>query len=585
TLSATSSGIFASSLKKHSSKLLDIMSDVLYNPAFPKTEFEKQKNLSLSNLQAGKAEPNFIAGNIRKVVNYTKDHPFGDVTSEKTLNNVTLDHLKDFYNKFFIPNNSYLIIVGDITPEEAKAQSQKYFSQWKKGTLPTSNFVTPAPPSGNRVIIGHKDGAKQSLINISYPIDLKPGDKDILAATAMNSVLGGGIFSGRLMQNLRETKGYTYGAGSSLSSNELIGSFNASANVGTGVTDSAIVEFIKEMRGMKSNPPKIEDLQLVKNSLTGSFGRSLESPQTIANFARNIYKYNLPKDYYDTYLKRVEALTLADIDRAVERFIRPDGANIIVVGNKDEIAEKLLPFDADGEIEYYDAFGNKLEIKKEAMPEGLTAANVIEDYLSTIGGKSQLAKVKTMTSVGEISLGGQTITMTTKVSQPSQGALVMTMSGMTVSEQVINGDRAKVSQMGNAQIINKGEPGFDDFSEIPNLFPQLNYLQADYKLELKGIEDLDGQQCYKIVVTKPNGSTVTEFYNAKTKLLSRSVNSRKMGDNEITQVNSFSDYKVIDGITVPFKTVSEGLMPMPLSIITKEVKINVPVDSSAFKID
>jgi zinc protease len=584
-LSASSSGMFASSLKKHSGKLLDLMSDVLYNPAFPQSEFDKQKSMALSNLQAGKADPSFISGNIRRVVNYTKDHPYGDITSDKTLNNINIGHLKDFYSKYFIPNNAYLIIVGDITPDEAKMQAQKYFSQWKKGVVPTQSFVTPTPPKGNRVIIGHKDGAKQSLISITYPVELQPGDKDILAGTAMNSVLGGGIFSGRLMQNLRETKGYTYGANSSLSSNELIGNFNAGANVGTGVTDSALVEFIKEMKGMKSNPPTMENLQLVKNSLSGSFGRSLESPQTIANFARNIYKYNLPKDYYDNYLKRVDALTLADIDKAVDRFIRPEGANIIVVGNKDEIAEKLLPFDADGEIEYYDAFGYKLEMKKDALPEGLSAANILEDYLSAIGGKSLLSKVKTMTTMGEIAIGGQKITMTSKVMQPSLGSIVMSMNGMNVSEQVVNGDVAKVSQMGNGQVIKKGEPGFEDFQEMTNLFPQVSYLQADYKIELKGTEDIDGNPCYKLMITKPNGSTTTEFYNTKTNLLVRSVTNRTMGPNEVTQINTYDDYRAVDGITIPFKTVSEGLMPMPLSIITKEVKINVPLSEGDFKVE
>jgi predicted Zn-dependent peptidase len=584
-LSASSSGMFASSLKKHSSKLLDLMSDVLYNPAFPESEFDKQKSLTISNLQAGKAEPNFIAGNIRRVVNYTTDHPYGDITSEKTLNNISIDNLKDYYTKYFIPNNAYLIVVGDITPDEAKLQVQKYFSQWKKGTVPTQNFATPTPPTGNRVIIGHKDGAKQSLINISYPVDLKPDDKDILAGTAMNSVLGGGIFSGRLMQNLREKKGYTYGAGSSLSSNELIGNFNASANVGTNVTDSALVEFIKEMKGMKTNPPTMETLQLVKNSLTGSFGRSLESPQTIANFARNIYKNNLPKDYYDTYLKRVDALTLADLDKAVDRFIRPEGANIIIVGNKDEIAEKLMPFDADGEIEYYDAFGYKIEMKKDAIPDGLTGANIIEDYLSSIGGKSQIAKVKSIISKGEMALGGQKITMTTKVNQPSQASIVMSMNGMNVSEQVINGDVAKVSQMGNGQTIKKGQEGFDDFQEMTVLFPQVNYLQADYKVELKGTEEVDGSPCYKLVVTKPNGNTITEFYDIKTKYLMRSVSNRKMGPNEVTQITTYGDYKVIDGVTFPFKTVIEGMMPMPLSVITSEVKINVPMTTADFKVE
>ena len=585
TLNTSSRGVFASSLKKHSTNLLGVMTDVLFNPSFPESEFDKIKKQSLSSLATSKTDAQSISTNISGVVNYGKDHVYGEVMTVKSVNNITVDKCKSYYETYFKPNNAYLIIVGDITLAEAKLQAEKYFGSWQKGTVPKETQPVVKGPEGRRVIIGNKDGAVQSVIILTYPVEYKPGSPDAAAATVMNSILGGGVFSGRLMQNLREDKAYTYGAGSALSSDELIGNFSADASVRNEVTDSSVFQFLYELEGMSTRPPSPENLQLVKNSLSGSFARSLESPQTIANFARNIYKYNLPKDYYETYLSRLEAVGLPEVNAAVQKYIKPNNVNIVVVGNKEAIAEKLLPYDSDGEIEYYDAFGMKLDVNKSALPEGVTGASVISDYLEAIGGKSKLMAVKGLQSVGSLSVMGQNATITAKQAEPDKLAIIMSMNGMNLLEQVMNGDKGVIGQMGQKKAIGKGDPTFDAMKDQITIFEQLLYSQKDYVVEVKEIELVDGENCYKVMVTKPGGSVVTQYYSIKNNLLIKSVSTNGTGETATTVITQFKDYKNVDGIMMPFNTIVTGAAPFELNTKISEIKINPSFTDADFKVE
>lgn len=579
TFNTSSNGMFASSLKKHSSKLLDIMTDVLYNPTFPEDEFEKMRKRTLSGLATVKTSAEAIAANVNSVVNYGVNHPYGDVETEETVKNVTVNDCKNYYATYFKPNNAFLVIVGDITPEEAKDQAQKYFGQWKKGSIPVAKYEAPQPPKGSQVRFAEKAGAVQSLINITYPINMKPGADDAIAGNLMNSILGGGIFSGRLMQNLRESKGYTYGARSRLDSDDLVGNFLAFANVGNTVTDSAITEFVYEMRRMISEPVSDEDISLAKSSLSGNFARSLESPQTIARFALNTYKYNLPKDYYKNYLKNVEAVSKQDIQMAANKYILPENMNIVVVGNKDEVAEKLTAFDSDGMIDFYDAFGRKLEAANKEVPKGLKALDVINSYLSAIGGKEKLQAVTSMTTSMKADFGGREAIMDVSKVNSGKFMMQMKMSGMVLQETKFDGQRGMQSMMGNSQEIEGDE--LTSLRKQAVLFDQLGYENAGYNLELSGIENVEGQMCYKINVTHSDGDKSVEFYDVNSGLLVRSVSNTPQG----TISNEYKDYKDVKGIKVPHTITVSGAMPVPITMEAVSVSINEKIDESLFNIE
>ena len=584
TLNSSSSGIFATSLKKHSAKLMDLLTDVLYNPTFPSDEFEKLKSQTLSELASAKTDANSIASNVASAICFGKNHPYGEVVTEKTVNNVTLNKCKSYYETYFRPNNAYLVIVGDITLQEAKAQAEKHFSQWKAAQIPDQTYKIPTPPTIPSVAFANKDGAVQSVINVTYPIDLQPGSSDELTANVMNNILGGGIFSGRLMQNLREKRAYTYGARSALNSDKLVGSFKAFASVRNMVTDSSVHEFLYEMKRMADEPVSENDLQLAKNSMAGGFARSLESPQTMAGFALNTYKYKLPKDYYNTYLARLEKVTIADVQRVAKKYIVPSNAYILVVGNKDEVAEKLLKFDGDNKIDYYDAYGEMLNYDNIAVPDGVTGKTIIEDYLDAIGGRAKLENITSMINTATMSLMGQEATIVTKHKLPDKFLFSMSMNGMTMQEQKYNGVKAMQAQMGKSQVFGPGDEDFEEMKSRTVIFDQLEYFKQNYKLEVKGSEDFEGSKCYKLSVTDPKNEMSMHYFDITSSLLRKVVANTGEGEKMVTMTTEYKDYKDVNGILMPHEIIITGQAPFPLIMKVKNYEMNGTVNETDFEI-
>ncbi|MFW5707980.1 MAG: M16 family metallopeptidase, partial [Bacteroidota bacterium] len=386
-LSTSSTGMFASSLTRHKESLLEIMSDVLLNPTFPDEELQKRITQTKSALQTIKTDGNAIARNVATTQTYGPGHPYGEVITEETLDNITVDLLQWYYNTYWKPNVAYMVIVGDIDKAEAQRVMEEYFGTWESGEVPTHTYATPTPPEGRRVAFAERTGALQSVVQFTYPVELPVGHEDVIKVSVMNSILGGGVFSGRLMQNLREDKGYTYGARSNVSTDPIISRFVASTEVRNSVTDSTVVEILYEMNKLRDEPISEEDLTLVKNFMTGQFARSLESPRTIANFARNIKRYNLPEDYYATYLERLNAVTIADVQEMAQKYLKPENAIVVVAGNMDEVPQTLARFAASGEVEFFDAFGRPYVAPElEEVPDGVTLETVLAKYYEAIGG-------------------------------------------------------------------------------------------------------------------------------------------------------------------------------------------------------
>lgn len=578
-----STGFFAGSLKKHTDKLMDVVTDVLYNPSFPQEEFDKIKKQTMSGLQANKTDPDAMMSNVASILNYGKDHAYGEIQTEETTEKIQLKTCKDYYETFFVPNNAYLTIVGDVTPAEAKMMAEKYFGKWKKRPLKQIKNNTVARPDGTKVAVVNKDGAVQSVIRVTYPVDLKPGSEDAIKASVMNTVLGGG-FSSRLSQNLREDKAYTYGSYSRLSSDRVVGSFNASASVRNEVTDSSITEFIHELERIRTEPVEADELKGIKSYMAGGFARSLESPETVARFALNTIRYGLPKDYYDTYLQKLEAVSVADVKMMAEKYITPGNANIIVVGNKDDIADKLAKFDSDNTIDFYDNYGNPVEYKASALPSDMNGEQVVQDYLAAIGGVDALKKVNAMAVVMNTQAMGQDITIDTKI---KDGKLAMSVGNgaMTFQEQKYDGSKVMMSQMGQKQVLTEG-PMVDAMADQTKLFSQLDYLDGKHKLDLKGIESLDGKDAYKLVVENPAGKKSTEFYDVATSYLIKSVNTQEGGpQGPMTITSKFSDYKEVGGIAFPHTQNLEGMGPAPMKMTVSKVEINPELADDLFKIE
>lgn len=515
-LSTYSTGMFASSLTRHKGELLDLMTDVLLNPVFPEEELEKRITQTRTGLQTIKTDGQAIARNVSQTQAYGPDHPYGEIVTEETLDNISVDKLKNYYNTYFKPNVAYLVIVGDIDVDEAKALTSEYFAQWQAGEVPEHNYSTPQPPNGRRVAFAERSGAVQSVVNVTYPVVLTPGHPDAIKVSVMNSVLGGGVFSGRLMQNLREDKGYTYGARSRLSSDELVSRFVASTEVRNSVTDTTVTEILHEMNRLINEPVEKEDLELVKSFMNGSFARSLESSRTIANFALNIARYDLPEDYYATYLERLSTVTAEDVQAMAQKYLKPENAIIVVAGNMKEVPETLTKFAASGEVEFFDAFGRPIspETKKE-IPEGVTVETVINNYFDAIGGKEHFRDMQALTQVMKASMMGMDITITSYQKAPNKLRVETAMGGNVMSTQLFDGNKAIVqSPMGN-QEFTEG-PEFEAMKKQSIMNMELNYKDYGIAKTLTDIETVNDKDAYVVEVTDPSGSTSYEYYDVET---------------------------------------------------------------------
>lgn len=580
TLNTSSTGVYASSLTKHSDKVLDLMADVLLNPTFPEDELEKVKKQTLSGLASAKNDPSSISSNVANVLRYGKSHPYGELITEETVNNITSEDLKTYYYGNFNPNAGYLIIVGDIDVKAAQEKMQAYFDRWVQGEVKKRAYAVPTAPEETNVAMVDRPGAVQSVITVTYPVDLKPGSDDRIAASVANGILGGGGFSGRLMQNLREDKGYTYGAGSSLSYDPLVGVFTASAQVRNEVTDSAIAEFIYEIDRMSTEKVSPEDLQKIKNIMTGSFARSLERPQTVANFALNIARYDLPADYYETYLERLAAVTAEDVMRVSKKYLNSMNANILVVGDKDAVGEKIAKFDQDGGVSYFDNYGNPVE-ESEVNTEDMQVEDVVVNYINAIGGEKVMNAVQDVKTNLTLSMMGQELDATILQKKSNKFKMTISMAGQVFQEQIYDGTNGAMVQQGQTMKLEGKQ--LDGLKEQAVMFPELSYLDSEYQLELKGVEKIDGKDAYKLIVTAPSGNKVTEYYDVENGLKLRSIGVLESPQGNISQTTDYSDYKEVGGVLMPH-VMKQTMGPQSIKMTIKDVKVNDGIDDAAFEI-
>jgi predicted Zn-dependent peptidase len=575
-LNTSASGIGGSVLSKFSDTFLDLMSDVLYNPSFPVEELDKLKKQNISAIQTAKNDAGSIASNINTIVMYGNSHPYGEITTEKTIEAITLDKCKEYYKTYFKPNVAYLVIVGDITLKQAKTQAEKYFGKWEKGDVPTHSYKFPEANKTPRVIVGNRDGAVQSAIMVTFPLEFKPGNPDAIKTSVMNNILGGGSLSSRINANLRESKAYTYGAYSSLNSDKLVGSFNASGEVKGPATDSAMYELLFEINRMKTEPVSQELLDQVKSLMNGSFARSLESPSTIAGFALNIEKYKLPKDYYATYLEKLSQVSVADVQEMAKKYLKPENANIIAVGDAPALMKTMARFAKDGKVEQRDFYGNP--VKKMEFPTNMTGAEVIAKYVQAIGGKENMMKINDVASVASMEMQGMKIEIATKQKAPDKISVETKLGPNVLSKQVFNGVTAKVKSPAGVQELTGNDK--EDMRLQATLNAELYLDKLGIKPELTGVEEINGKPAWKVTITLPSGRSTIDYYDQASALKVKTV--AQQGQMAVT--TEYSDYKPVNGVLFPFK-LKQSAGPQSFDIAFSSIEINKGIDDSAFIVE
>jgi predicted Zn-dependent peptidase len=580
-LSADNSSITLSCLTKHVTKGLDLMSDVLLNASFPESEVERIRKQNQNNLTSTKSDAANMATNATVKVNFP-NHPFGEVMTEESLNSITREDIINYYKSNFTPNGSYLVIVGDITKEEAKKMVESYFGSWKGGEVFKSDLGNGKPANGNQVFFVKKPGAVQSVVYITFPMKIKTGDKDQLALSVLNGILGGGGFGTRLFQNLRENKAYTYGCYSTLNVTENGSWMSAGGNFRNAVTDSAIIEILKEFAVITTDLVKDDELSLTKSSMSGGFARSLERPQTIARFALNIIKNKLDQDYYKSYLQRLDAVTKEDVLAMAKKYFTAKNCNIIVVGNE-EIVEKLKVFDSDGKVQFLDPFGNPL---KEGKPADITKEQLFDKYISVVTqtkNSKELAKkmkkFKSFESKTELSNPQfpAPFMMTNYWVSTNVEAQKLEGMGAVMQKSYFDGkagyvySQGKRTEMTNEEIAKK--------SKTPGIFPELHHKEQNFTLT--GIENIDGKEMY--VVKQVDGEEESFIYYDKTSFLKEKVVSIRKQEEETSETTiTYADYKDVGGFLFPHTT-SIGFGPFVMTGKVTSIVLNKKPDLSSFK--
>ena len=572
-ISYRSNGASARSLTKYFDEVLGLMADGVKNPKFTKEEFDKVIERTLEGIKSNEKSVEAVANRVQDALVYGKNHPFGEFITKESIKSISLEDAKANYNTYYRPNNAYLVIVGDINPSKTKTLVKSLFGDWKKGSIPASNYTTPTNVATTEINFINMPNAVQSQVAVVNTVDLTLGDKDYYAALMANNILGGGG-TARLFMNLREDKGYTYGSYSRLSQNKNknAGIFRAGAAVRNMVTDSAVVEIQKEINKIRYQQVSAEELKNSKAQYIGSFVRNVQKPETAARYALNIARYNLPADFYENYLENINAVTVEDVQNAAIKYFRGDKARVIITGKGIEVL-KNLEKTADYKINYFDAYANPTEKPAMTMPipAGVTANTVIDKYYEAIGGKAKVADVKTLLISSDATVQGMAVNLVMKTAKQGKQAAVITVMGNVMQKQIFDGEKGYQEARGQKKVLEGKE--LEEMKAKTGPFPEEGYRKGT----LDRIEPIDGKNAYVIKV----GSTEV-YFDMASGLKVQEVRTVKGPQGEQKVPTVFSDYKEVNGVKIPH-TMGQKMGPMDIKFVAKEVKINEGVSDADFK--
>ena len=561
---------FASTLSRNFPRIIELMADAAINPNFSGEEFDKEKERYIENLKSDEKNVSAVARRVESALAYGTTHPNGEFSSIESIEKVTLEDTKAFYEDFFVPENAYLVLIGDLTLKEAKKLVKSNFGKWKAKSTKVTPFTEASNPEITEINFVDMPNAVQSEIIVQNLVDLKMSDEDYIPALIANQILGGGA-EGRLFLNLREDKGYTYGSYSGIgSSKDTKARFRATAQVRNAVTDSAVVQILEEVKRIRIELVNQEDLKNAKEKYKGSFVRSLERPQTVANFALNIETQGLDGDFYETYLSRIDAVTAEEVMAAANKFFALNNLRIVVVGKGVEVAEALENINFDGaklKVNYFDPFANSIEKPtfSKPLPAGLTAQKVIANYLDKVGGTEAIQSVNYYVIKATATIQGMTLELATSA-KGANYTQEMKMMGNVMQRSVLTESEAYQEMQG--QRIPMSEEDRQKMQLEPGIVSEIAWVDNP-EIKLTAIESVNGSDAYVVQLTKDRAL----YFDVSTGLKIQEIVTVEAGGQTITQKASFSNYKEVNGILIPH-SVSRNLGPQTLDFQITEITIN-----------
>ncbi|WP_445453006.1 M16 family metallopeptidase [Flavobacterium sp. 25HG05S-40] len=571
-----SSGAFASGLSKHAKRIMELMAEGALMPNFTQDEFEKEKEKLIEGLKTQEKSVTAVSGRVEKVLAYGKSHPYGEYLSEETINNVSLADIKDNYRTYFVPEHAYLVVVGDVKTKDVKKNVEKLFGSWVKATAPRLSYSNPSNVQYTQINFVDMPNAVQSEITILNTADVKMTDADYFPLILANQVYGGD-FNSYLNMNLREAHGWTYGARSSIGYDKNMHTeFKANTQVRNAVTDSAVVEALKELKRIRTEKVTDEILNNVKAGYVGKFVMQVEKPATVARYALNIETEGLPADFYENYIKNINAVTPDDVMRVANKYFLADNARILVVGKGSEVIAGLESLKIP--MFYFDKFGNPTEkpAMKKPVPAGVTVKTVVDAYVAAIGGDKAIKTVKSIASIGSTTIpqAPMPLAYTSKIDSKGRMMVELSMEGMgSIMKQVLNGNTAYMMQQGQKKVLEGDE--LTKMKEGAILFSE-TALPAKKGVTVAAIEPINGSDAYAVV----DGDT-TYYFDVKSGLKTAEATTEEQDGKKQTRVTNFNDYRAVKGVKVPFNTIMN--VGFELDIKMSDVKINEDVTDADFQ--
>ncbi|WP_313112488.1 M16 family metallopeptidase [Aequorivita sediminis] len=572
-ISFGSESAYASSLSEYFPRIMELMSDGIKNPLFTEEEFQKEKNKMIDGLKSQEKSVSAVASNLRSALIYGKEHPKGEFTTIEKVEKLTLNDVKEFYENYFNPKNAYLAVVGDVKQNQVEALVGEHLSDWKQNPVPSVVYSTPKDVQFTQVNFIDMPNAVQSEIAVQNLVTLKMNDPDYPAVLIANRILGGG-FNSLLNMNLREANGWTYGARSSTGADKNITRFVATTSVRNEVTDSAVVETLKEIRFIRDNKVTAQQLANAKAKYVGDFVLALERPATIANLALEVYTQDLSKDFYSGYLKKINAVTAEDVQRVAKKYYKPSNLRIVVVGKGSEVLEGLKNLkNHEGRqipVYYFDKEGNPTTEPNYNMPveSGVTAESVINKYIDAIGGRKALADVKTVKMEAGAEMQGMQLGLEIKRTTKNQSSLIVSMGGAPLQKVIFNGEKGYMSGQGQKMDYTDEQNQAAKKQAVP--FAELSVKDA----KLERVEE----GAYVIVLEEGQEA----FYDKESGLKVKEVSTQEMNGQKISTTVVYDDYTEVNGIKFPF-TIKQSAGPQELTFKVSKVSINEGVADSDFE--
>jgi len=580
-VSVTPNGGFGYCLAKYQENVFSLFAEAAFQTKFTQEELDFEKEQLIEGIKSGENSAAAIAGNVRGAVFYGKNHAAGEIVTEETVNNVTLDDVKQFYNERFKPSNGYMLFTGDITVKEVKTLLKKYMNNWESGAVAIPEYPAFEDVSTTEINFVDVPNAVQTELAVMGVSSLKMTDKDYHASLVANYILGG-AFGSYLNMNLREKNGYTYGVRSSLGTARWYNSsFGVTTKVRNTVTDSAVVEILKEIKRIKAVPVDIDLLVNAKAKFLGNFILQSEDKTVAARRALSIKTNKLPEDFYKNYIANIDAVTIEDVQRVAIKYFSDENVRIVLVGKGSDVVENLEKIEWNGKklpIKFFDKDANSVEkpVFSKPIPSGVTAATVIEGYIKAIGGLEAVNAVTSVMTSANVTIEGMPFkpTAVMKTMSPNMSSMEMSIAGMgTVMKQKFNGSEGYAEQQGMKNPMSETE--LSEKAEEKGLFPE-TYLDAS-TINLVSLIAIEGVDVYKIKVKEDS----FRYYDATTGLLVRTEKTEEAQGQKVTSVQDLSDYREVNGVLFPFgQKITAG--PQVIGLSATEITINEGVSTDDF---